>query len=137
MPIERQRMFRNIKATLSCDTLLALFDFFIEKFFDPSTIETDQVIVVRSFVEFENRLASFEVIAMQQSGLLKLGQHTVYRGQADIHILGQQDFIHILGAQMAYLAALKNLENLESRQGRFQAARFQFGRVTGHVVGRI
>lgn len=95
------------------------------------------MVVMRALVELEYRFPGFEMISMQQPGLLELREHAIHRCQSDIHILGQQDFIYILGTQMAHGTVLKDIEYLQARQGGFQAAGFQFGRITRHVVGRI
>lgn len=50
------------ESALLGDFLLTLFDVFIEKLFDPPTVHADQMIVMRAFVEFENRLAAFKMI---------------------------------------------------------------------------
>lgn len=130
-------MFRDLESAFQRDLLLAFFNFLVKELFDLSAIEANQMVVMRSLVELEDRLAGLEMIAVQYSGLLELRQHTVHGRQTDIHIFGQQDFIYVFRAQVAYRAILKNFEDLESRQRRFQAAGFQIGGVVGHVLGRI
>ena len=58
-------MFGDIESPFQCDLLLALFDFFVEKLFHPPAIETYEVIVVRAFIQLENRLAGFKMVAVQ------------------------------------------------------------------------
>ena len=77
-------MLGNRKAALGGDEMLALFDFGIIKLFNLAAIEADQVVMVTALVEFKDRLAAFEVIAVQDFGLLKLGQHPVDRRQSHI-----------------------------------------------------
>jgi hypothetical protein len=61
----------------------------IVEFLDLAALQADQVVVVPAF-ELEDGLARLEVVPLQQAGLLELGQHAVYRGQADVHALGEQ-----------------------------------------------
>lgn len=137
VPVKRQCMLGNIKAALFGNPLLAFFDFFVVKLFHPAAIEANEMVMVGAFVQLEYRLAGFKMIPVKQTCLLELRQHTIDRCQADIHIFGQQDLVDVLGAQVAHLTILENIENLESRQGGFQTAGFQLGWGARHVVSRI
>ena len=90
------------------------------------------MIVVRTGVQFEDGLARFEMIAVEQAGLLELGQHAVDGGQAHVHIVGQQDFINILGGQVADVAGLEDVQDFKARQRGFQAAGLQIGWIISH-----
>ncbi len=83
------------------------------------------MVVMAAFVQFENRLAGFEVVALQQAGLLELGQHPIDGGQADIQSVGQQVAVDILGRDMArrafFLQLVEEIENLQARIGRLEA----------------
>lgn len=56
VPIECQRMLRNIETALAGDVVLALLDFLIVEFLDPAAFEADQMIMMRAFIEFEDCL---------------------------------------------------------------------------------
>ena len=77
------------------------------------------MVVVLSFIQFENRLAGFKMVTLQQAGLLELGQHAIHGGQPDVHAVGQQVAIHILCRDMArralILQLVKEVENLQAR----------------------
>lgn len=73
MSVQRQCVLGDIETALVRYFLLTPFDFVIEEFLDPSAIEANEVIMMRSLVEFEHRFAGFEMISMQQPGLFKLG----------------------------------------------------------------
>lgn len=64
-PVHGEGMFLKCETALFCDQLLAAFDFCIEKFFDATTVQAHQVIMVMAFVEFEYGLAGLEVTARQ------------------------------------------------------------------------
>ena len=66
------------------NSLLALLDLGVEELFHLAAGGADEVIVVLAFVQFVNGLAALEVAAAQNAGLLKLRQHAVHRGQADV-----------------------------------------------------
>ncbi|CAM2149485.1 protein of unknown function [Pararobbsia alpina] len=129
--IQRQRMFVQREAALGCNGLLTAFDFGVVEFFDAAAVHADQVVVVRAFVEFEHSLARLEITACEQARLLELRQYAIHRRKPDIELFMQQVPIDIFGGQMSHAAVLKNLENLEARQGRFQADIFQVGGI-GH-----
>jgi len=126
-------MVGDFKTTFLRNLDLALLDFLIEEFLDLAAIQADQMVVVRTFVQLEHRLAGFEVIALQQAGLLKLRQHAIDRGQADIQVVIQQNTVHVLGAQMTHFGIVEDVENLQTGQRRFEAAGFQLGRIVRHV----
>ena len=92
---------------------------------------------MRPLVQLIYGFARFKVVAAQESRLLKLGQHAIYGGKPDVHVLSQQQLVHVLRTEMTDVAGLENLENFQARQGRFQTAGFQFGRIIIHALARI
>jgi hypothetical protein len=131
--VDRQRVFGDLEAALLGDGVLALFDRFVVELFHAAAIEAHQVVVVRAGVQLEDGLAGFEVVAVQQAGLLELGQHAVDGGQAHVHIVGQQDLVDVLGGQVAHFAVLENIQDFHAWQRGFQAAGLQIGRIVTHV----
>ena len=93
--VQRQGMFGDIETALVGYLLLAPFDFVIEEFLDPAAIEADEMVMMRPLVEFEYRLAGFEMIAMQQPSLLELGQHAIDRRKADVHVVSQKNLVNV------------------------------------------
>lgn len=130
-------MLGDIKTALLGDVLLAFLDFIVEKFLDTTAVKADQMVVVRSFIQLEYRLAGFKMVSMQQPRLLELREHAINGRQADVHILGQQYLVDVFGTQMTHRTALKNFEDLEPGKRGLEAAGFQLGRIGRHVVGRI
>ena len=82
--IQIERVVLNREAAFLGNGVLALFDFGIDEFLDLAALQADQMIVMGAFVQFENRLAGFEVVTLQQARLLELGQHPIDGGETDI-----------------------------------------------------
>lgn len=102
MSVQRKCMFGNIEPAVFRHLLLALFDFVIKELFDPPAIEADEMVVVRAFVQLEHRLACLEMISMEQAGLLELRQYAIHGSETDIHVLGEENLVHVLGAQVTH-----------------------------------
>ncbi|KAH0445306.1 hypothetical protein KCU90_g472, partial [Aureobasidium melanogenum] len=83
-------MLLQLEAAFLCDGLLAALDLGVEKFFDESAIEANEMVVMRPFVQFEHRLARFEIAAREQAGLLELRQHAIHGGKPDIEFFVQK-----------------------------------------------
>ena len=117
------------KSALFGDAMLAFFDFTIEKLFDFSALQTDEVIVVIALIKFEHRLVAVEVMADQQACLFKLGQHAVNRGQTDIQVFFGQHPVDFFGRHVALVALLEQVENFQSGQGGLETNVFEIGRI--------
>lgn len=90
-------MLGNVEPALDRDLLLTLLNLFVEKLFHPAAIEADKMVVVRTLIEFEHGLAGFKMIAMQQSGLFKLGKNSINGCKPDVHVFCQQNLVDIFG----------------------------------------
>lgn len=134
MRVETQRVVGDLETLGLGHGLLARFNFSIVKLFDPTAVQADHVVVVLPFIEFIDCFATFKVVAAQNAGLLKLGQNSVNRGQADVGIFVQELAKNILGSHVTHRPALKNLQNFQSGQGGLEAVVFQFIDLT-HELG--
>src|SRR5690606_17047211 len=128
-------MILEREAPGSGDLALQALDIGVEEFLDPAAAQADQVVVVVALVEFEDRLAGFEVAALEQAGLLELGQHTVDGRQADLVVLREEFLEDILGAHVALAAGVEDVEGLQARQRVLESCALEFGGF-GHVSGR-
>lgn len=137
MTVQRQRMVGDFKTAFLCDPDLAFFDFFVKKFLDLAAIQAHQMVMMRTFVEFEHGLAGFKVIALQQAGLLELRQHTIDSCQTDVQIVCEQHFVDVFRTQVTHFGVLKNVENLQAGQRGLEAAGLQFGGIVGHDLVQI
>src|SRR5690606_6941009 len=107
------------KAVVLGDLVLAFFDIGIRKLNNLAAIRTDQVIVMIAVIKFEHSLAAVKLTANQDAGLFKLRENAIHGRQTDVHVFVDQGSIHIFSAKMALVSLAKNIENLETREGRF------------------
>ena len=122
----------------SAPRALALLDLGVVELLDAAAGQAHQVVVMLAFVQLEHRLAGLEVAAREQAGLLELHQHAVDRGQADVGALGQQRLEDVLGRHVALRGALEDLQDLQARQRRLEAAALEFvGVCHGRSGGRV
>ena len=63
---------------------LALLDHVVEELLHMAALGADDVVMVASPVELEDRLPALEVVTAHQTGSLELGQHPIHGGQADL-----------------------------------------------------
>lgn len=117
--------------------VLAPLDLGIGEFLDASALQADEMVVMLAVFEFEYRLAGLEMMALQQADLLELGEHAIYRGQADVEILGHQLAINILGGQVTLRRLAKQVEDRHARHGRLEADALEFCAVGHGVCGAI
>ena len=75
--------------------VLQAFNFVIRELDDIAALNTHHVVVMFALVHFENRMAAFEVVPLNEPGCLELGQHPIYRGQTDILPRGEQLLVNI------------------------------------------
>ena len=132
MAIERKRMVLQDKPTLFGDLVLTLLDLCIEKLFDAAAIETDQMVVVGAFVEFEDGFARLEVRSQKKAGLLELGEHSIDRGQTNVHLLRKQNAIDIFRGEVPHFRLLEDREDSQSRERDLQASALES---SGKFVG--
>jgi hypothetical protein len=115
---------------------LAFFNLRIVKLFHPPAIETNQMIMVRTFIELIDCFAALEITAREQPGLLKLREHAVHRSQANIGALIEQNAVDIFSRHMPLLARLENLHDFQAWQGGFETRVFEFVK-RGHRCSAI
>jgi hypothetical protein len=132
--IKRERMLFQSKSLGFGHGRLALFNLGIVELLHPAAIEADQMVVMRAFIELINGFAAFKIAARDQASLLKLCEHAINGGQANIRALVEQDAIHVFRRHVALRARLKNLHDFQARQGGLQAGVFQFVK-RGHGSG--
>ncbi len=103
------------------DAVLTPFDLGVVELLDPPALEAHQMVMVAALVQFEHRLAAFEVMPLEQTGMLELREDAVHGGEPDVVSLRDEESIHVLGGKMPDLAALEQIENLEPRSGGLEA----------------
>ncbi len=120
MGINLQGMFVDDEPPLLGHGRLTVFNLGVEKLFDMAAIQAYEMVVMGSAVEFENCLATFEMVAHQQPGLFELGEHAVNRGETDVDAIVLQAFVDIFRPKVARGAAFKQRQHFESRKGGFE-----------------
>ena len=95
-----------------CDGFLQLFDLGLIKLFHSAAVQAHQMIVVLTLVELIHGLAPLKVGPTQETGLFKLREDTVNRGQANVNVFAQSDAVDVLCRHVAVIPALEQLQNL-------------------------
>ena len=106
--------------------VLAFFDFGVVKLFHLAAVQADQVVVVLALVQLKHRFTALKLAALQNTGLLKLRQHPVHRGQAHIGAFLEQHPKDVFRRHMALAAALEDFQYLQPRQRGLEAGAFEF-----------
>lgn len=104
---------------------LPLFDLGVVEFFDPAALNAHEVIMMAALVQFEYRLARFEVMALQDSGVFELSQDAVHGGESDIQTLIHEHAVDVFGREVPHLALLEQLQDAQSRTRCLQPYGFQ------------
>jgi len=76
MSVEIERVFLDGESAFGGDAVLPALDFRIVEFLDTPAVDADQMVVVTAAVDLEDGFAGLEEMALQQPGLLELGQYT-------------------------------------------------------------
>ena len=105
--------------------ILTFLDFGVVKFFHPAALQANQMVMVSAAGKFKHGLAAFEMVALEQSCLLELGQNPVYGGKANILPFTDQCSVNILRREVSYGAALEQAQYSKPRQRGLQAHGFK------------
>ena len=114
--IEVKGVLLYLKAPFGRNGQLPGFYLRIVEFFHLSALQADQMVMMLTLVEFENRLAGLEVVALEQTGLLELGEDPVYGGKANIHFLLNQQPVYVFRRKMTFVRMLEQIEDLQAGQ---------------------
>ena len=101
------------------DFVLTAFDGLIDEFVDPAAAGAEYMVMVFTLVELEYRM-SFEMMAVNQTSLLELGQYPVNGSQTDILPGIQQGLVDIFRAVVPAAALLEDVQNLHTGQCHLQ-----------------
>jgi hypothetical protein len=114
----------QFKPKALCDIALPLLDDLIVKFDDLAALQTDNMIVVATLIQFKDGLSSFEVVALDKTRQLELSQNPVDRGKANLLAGTQQVLVNILGCHMQVTMRLQHIEDFHARQRNLQTSLF-------------
>src|SRR5689334_15382632 len=113
MAVKRHRMVAQLVSQPLGDLFLALFDGLVNELFDPAAVQTHDMVMVRTLVEFENRHAIFEMMPRHQASGLELREDSIDGGETNVFIGLDQPLVDALGRHVASRAALEDLEDLQ------------------------
>ncbi len=119
--VDLEGMVLNREASLLCNLGLAIFDLGVEKLLHVAALQTDQMVMMGSLVEFKHGLAAFEMMTDQQAGLFKLGQYPVDGGQTDVHAFLLKTAVDFFSTQMAGGAGFEQSQYSETGKGGFES----------------
>jgi len=124
------------EAAVFGDFVLAFFDLGVVELLDLAALQTNEMIVMTTLVEFENGAPALEMMSLQQSGLLKLREDAIHGCQPDICVVVEQQLVHIFGAHVALLGVLEKLQHLQPGEGCLEANALKILRVW-HLRSRM
>ncbi len=84
------------KAAILGNFDLTFLDFGVVEFFDPTALETYQMVMMSGARKLKNRFATLEMVAFEQSRLLELRQYPVDGGETNILAFTNQRLVNIL-----------------------------------------
>lgn len=119
----------KVEPTILGDAMLPLFDVGVVKLFYPAALQTHEMIVVGTLIEFEDGATTLEMVAHEEPGLLELREYSIDRRQANISVLIEEQLVDVFGGKVALTRAVEKLKHFESRDGRLKAAFFKIFRV--------
>ena len=106
------------------DIALALLDHLIGKLDHLATIEADQVIVVFLGGQLEYRLATFEVVTGNDTGIIKLVENAIDGSETNLFTQVDQSFIEIFGAGVLAIRLLQDFQDFDPGQGDLEPGLF-------------
>ena len=125
MPIHSEGVLLEGKAQGFGDFLLAPLNCGINKFLYVPTVKANEMVVVRTLIEFINRpaiaFAGLKMTAEQETCLLKLGEYPIDRSQTNIFIFfghGHEDFF---GTEVGTWMLMKKIQDLHTGSRGFKA----------------
>lgn len=130
--IQVQRMILQMETALARNFDLAPLDLGIVELFDVPAFDADDVIVVSALFQFEDRLAAFEVVPDEESGLFELSENAIHRRESGVGAFFDEHLVNVFRRQMPDGAFLEYLENAQPRHRGFEANRFK---VSGRAHG--
>ena len=111
MTIQIEAVVGQFDAVTRGDFTLAGFNGFIAKLNDFAAVQADQMIVVMLLSQFENGLAAFKIMTRDDTGIIKLVQHAIYRRQPNFFTHINQALVQIFRTDVMALRFLKHFQD--------------------------
>lgn len=87
----------------------------VDELFDLAAVQAHDVIVVLTFVQFENGGRALEVVTRHQSRGFELSKYAVDGGEANVFVGLKQMAINVFRTHVSWLRASQDFQDLESR----------------------
>ncbi|MEN9838453.1 MAG: hypothetical protein RLZ79_2121 [Pseudomonadota bacterium] len=97
VPVNHERVVGDFKAVTLGNSVLTPLDIVIHELFDVSAIDALDVIMVRAFVELEDRHTVGEMVSGHETCGLELGQHAIDGCKTDVLTGVDQTTVDIFG----------------------------------------
>ena len=76
-------------------------------------------------IQFEDRLARFEMMTLKQTGLFKLGEYAIDGCETDVDTFGNEQSVNVFRGQVANFRILEQFKNFQPGEGGFEADALQ------------
>ncbi len=106
------------------DLALTLFDHFVGELDHLAAVEANQVVVVLLSGQLEYRLATFEVVTGNDTGIIKLVENAINGSETNLFTQVDQSFIEIFGAGVLAVRLLQDFQDFDPGQGDLEPGLF-------------
>jgi hypothetical protein len=106
----------DFEAALLGHRTLPRFDGLIKELLHVTAVNTHDVIVVRTGVQFEYSEAAVEMMPADKSGGFELREHPIDRGEAEVLMLIAQAPMNLFRRQVSRLRAFEDFQYPQPRQ---------------------
>lgn len=106
------------------DVPLTLLDHLVGELDHLAAVETDQVVVVLLGRQLEHRLAPFEVVTGDDTGIIKLVKNTIDGSETNLFTLIDQPFVQIFRTGVLAVRLLQDFQDFDTGQGDLEPGLF-------------
>ncbi len=122
--IEIEAVIGQTDVVLLGDLGLALLDHLVGELDHLAAVEADQVVVVFLGGQLEHRLAPFEVVTGDDTGIIKLVENAVDGSETNLFTLVDQSFVQIFRTGVLAVRLLQDFQDLDAGQGDLEPGLF-------------
>ena len=106
------------------DVALTLLDHLVRELDHLATVEADQVVVMLLGRQLEHRLAPFEVVTGDDTGIIKLVENAIDGSETNLLTLIDQPFVQIFRTGVLAVRLLQDFQDLDAGQGDLEPGLF-------------
>jgi len=112
----------DLEAEPTRDRRLALLDACVHEFLHMPAVEAEDVVMVRTLVQLEDRHPVSEVMPRDETRRLELREHSIHRGETDVLAQLGKPSVDVLSREMTGATALEDVEDLHARERDLQSS---------------